>query len=95
MNQSLPRFLVAGRLTRDYIILPSGDTMLDVPGGNSLYAAIGVTLWESDPPPALIARVGEDYPQEWLDDFAQLGLDIRGVRELLLPVRRQGQQDPD
>jgi sugar/nucleoside kinase (ribokinase family) len=82
MNQSLPRFLVAGRLTRDYIILPSGDTMLDVPGGNALYAAIGVALWEPDPPPAMIARVGEDYPQEWLADFSQFRLDIRGVRVL-------------
>jgi sugar/nucleoside kinase (ribokinase family) len=54
--------------------------MLDVPGGNVLYAAVGVALWEGEPPPALIARVGEDYPQEWLNEFEQAGLDTRGVR---------------
>jgi sugar/nucleoside kinase (ribokinase family) len=30
----------------------------------------------------LLARVGEDYPQEWLDDFARRGFDVRGVRIL-------------
>jgi len=74
-----PRFLIAGRLTRDYVLFPSGETLLDVPGGNVLYAAVGLLLWEPDPPPGIIARVGEDYPQEWLDDFARRGLDTRGV----------------
>ena len=82
MNRSLPRFLVAGQLTRDYVILPSGETLLDVPGGNALYAAIGVALWENDPPPAIVARVGEDYPQDWLAQFERVGLDIHGVRVL-------------
>jgi sugar/nucleoside kinase (ribokinase family) len=82
MELPLPRFLVAGRLTRDYVILPSGDTLLDVPGGNVLYAAVGIALWENNPPPAIIARVGEDYPQEWLADFRRAGLDTRGVRVL-------------
>jgi hypothetical protein len=54
--------------------------LLDVPGGNALYAGIGLAIWEPDPPPALIARVGEDYPQEWLQDFSQIGLNTRGVK---------------
>ena len=82
MSSAVPRFLVAGRLTRDYIVFPSGKPLLDVPGGNALYAAIGLLLWEPDPPPAIIARVGEDYPQEWLDEFTHCGLDVRGVRVL-------------
>jgi len=82
----LPRFLIAGRLTRDYILLPSGEALLDVPGGNALYAAVGLAIWEPDPPPAIIARVGEDYPQTWLGDFSHKGLDVRGVRILPEPV---------
>jgi sugar/nucleoside kinase (ribokinase family) len=80
MDKALPRFLVAGQLTRDYILFPTGEAFLDTPGGNALYAAVGLAVWEPDPPPAIIARVGEDYPAEWLADFARHGLDMRGVK---------------
>ena len=63
-------------------LLASGKARLDVPGGNVLYAAVGVAIWEGEPPPAIVARVGEDYPQEWLTQFALRGLDTRGVRIL-------------
>ena len=82
MDRVLPRFLIVGQLTRDYIVFPSGEALLDVPGGNALYAAAGLAVWEPEPPPAIIARVGEDYPQEWLDDFARRGIDTRAVRVL-------------
>jgi sugar/nucleoside kinase (ribokinase family) len=77
-----PRFLIAGLLQREFILLPSGQALLDVPGGNMLYAGVGLALWEPAPPPGLVARVGEDYPQEWLEEFTRRGLDMRGVRVL-------------
>jgi sugar/nucleoside kinase (ribokinase family) len=82
MQSQTPRFLIAGQLRNEYIILPSDQALLDVPGGNVLYAAVGVAIWEPDPPPAVVARVGEDYPPEWLEEFARRGLDTRGVRVL-------------
>jgi sugar/nucleoside kinase (ribokinase family) len=82
MERSSPRYLFAGQLTREYIVFPSGEALLDVPGGNALYASIGLAVWEPQPPPGIIARVGEDYPQEWLENFARKGLDVRGVRVL-------------
>ena len=82
MQRTLPRYLIAGRLTRDYILFPSGEPLLDAPGGSALYAAVGLAVWEPEPSPAIIARVGEEYPQEWLADFARHGLDTRGVRVL-------------
>ncbi len=86
MTTTLPRFLVTGQLTRDYIILPDGEALIDVPGGNVLYAAVGVKIWEPDPPPAVIARVGNDYPIEWLDQFQNWGLNTGGIRTLSEPV---------
>jgi sugar/nucleoside kinase (ribokinase family) len=80
MERSVPRFLIAGKLTRDYIVFPSRAPLIDIPGGNALYAAVGLAIWEPQPPPAILARVGEDYPQEWLENFAAHGLDVRGVR---------------
>jgi sugar/nucleoside kinase (ribokinase family) len=82
MERATPLYLVLGRLTRDYVLLPSGDPLLDIPGGSALYAAVGLALWEPQPPPAIIARVGEDYPQEWLENFQQHGLNMQGVRVL-------------
>lgn len=82
MTQPIPRFILAGQLTREYVVLPSGQLLLDVPGGNVLYAAVGLSVWEPNPPPGIVARVGEDYPQEWLDVFERKGLDTRGVRIL-------------
>jgi len=82
MKFPMPRFLIAGNLTRDYIIFPSGETLLDVPRGNAIYAAVGLAVWEPEPPPAIIARAGEDYPQEWLDHFEDIGLNTEGIRIL-------------
>jgi len=82
MIASTPRYIITGQLRRDYAILPSGKVLLDVPGGNLIYAAAGLTLWEPEPPPGLVARVGEDYPQEWIDNFEKNGFDTRGIHVL-------------
>ena len=81
-ERSSPRFLIAGQLTRDFALFPNGRARLDVPGGNLLYAAAGLAVWEPDPPPGLIARVGKDYPQPWLADFQRRGFDTRGIHIL-------------
>lgn len=82
MESTSPRFLFIGELNRDYILLPDGKAFLDIPGGNVVSAAVGLALWEPEPPPAILARVGEDYPQEWLDDFKRRGLNTDGVKIL-------------
>jgi len=80
MERASPRYLVLGRLTRDYLLLPNGQPLLDVPGGSALYAAVGMAIWEPQPPPGIVARVGEDYPLSWLESFERSGLDARGVQ---------------
>jgi len=82
MENTSPRFIFTGKLLREYLILPSDRVLLDVPGGNVLYAAAGLLVWESLPPPGIVARVGEDYPRVWLEDFERRGLDVRGVNVL-------------
>jgi sugar/nucleoside kinase (ribokinase family) len=77
-----PIYLFAGRLQRDYYITAEKEPVLDTLGGNLPYAAVGLILWEPSPPPGLIARVGEDFPQEWLEEFNRRGIDTRGVTVL-------------
>lgn len=82
MQLDSPRYLIAGILRRTYCLLPDGRALLDVPGGNLLYTAAGIKLWEPETSPGLVARVGEDYPQAWIDRFERQGFDARGIRTL-------------
>ena len=74
------KFVLAGRLRRDYFLPATGRPLIDVPGGSLLYAASGLTVWEKGT--GLLARVGEDYPHDWLKDFNHHGWDTRGVHIL-------------
>lgn len=78
-----PTFVIAGKLNREYIIPPSGEPLLDSPGGNLLYAAGGLALWDTNA--GLIGRVGEDYPHQWLRNLEERGFDTRGIRVLREP----------
>ncbi len=72
-----------GRLQREYLITPDGKVYVDQPGGNLLYAAGGAALWLADDEViGLVARVGEDYPRKWLDEFKQFGFNIEGIKIL-------------
>lgn len=75
-----PRFIVAGLLRREYLLPPVGHPLLDAPGGNLLYAAGGLRIWETGI--GLLGRVGEDYPFQWRRDFETRGFDIQGLKIL-------------
>ncbi len=79
-DTSIPhiRFLVTGKLARQYLILPSGEVLEDVLGGSAVYSAAGVGLWEKGV--GIIARVGADFPETWLEKIDRSGIDRRGVR---------------
>lgn len=63
-----------------FLLPPSGQPRLDTPGGNLLYAAAGLRLWEDEI--GLISRVGEDYPRSWIDSFKKHGFDTQGINIL-------------
>mgnify|MGYP001500438197 CR=1 FL=1 len=73
-----PSFILVGKLTRDYLLPPVGQPLLDSPGGSLLYAAGGLGVWDAHP--GLVGRVGESYPRQWLKDFEKRGWDITGIR---------------
>lgn len=74
-----PKNIFVGQLRREYFITADDKPVLDVPGGNALYATVGYKLWETDLIPGLLARVGENYPLPWLDDFAERKINTEGV----------------
>ena len=77
---SFPRFVIAGRLNRDFILPISGEPGIDVLGGNLVYAAAGLRLWGESA--GLLARVGKNYPQEWLGRIKTEGFDTSGIKVL-------------
>ena len=81
-DQNYPAFLFAGRLQRDYLLPEQGRPQVDIPGGGLLYAAAGLGVWEADEKVGLLARAGEDYPEEWLRWFKSHGWDTRGIHVL-------------
>jgi hypothetical protein len=82
MLSDTPRYICAGVLRRQYSLLPNNRAILDAPGGNLLYAASGIKVWDPDTAPGLIARVGEDYPRVWINRFQERKMDVRGIKVL-------------
>ncbi len=88
MSRELPQLLFVGHMQPDYLIGPKGDVYLDQPGGDAAYAAVGARVWSHEPL-AIISRVTEDYPQEWLRTYESFGIDCQGVRVVVgLPASR-------
>lgn len=73
-----------GRLQRDFILPFEGKPQLNVLGGNLPYAAAGYALWGGKA--GLVARVNRDFPQAWLDQLRQAGIDTGGIRTVDEPL---------
>ena len=73
-------YVIAGRVTRDFILPSVGQPHLDAPGGSALYTAGGLLVW--DKAAGILARVGEDYPRPWLKEIRSRDLDIEGIQIL-------------
>ncbi len=82
LQSALPRYIFIGQLQREFTILSDGRILLDQPGGNLIYAAVGLAVWEPEPPPGLVTRVGEDFPSEWIKEFNHKGFNTQGIRIL-------------
>ena len=74
-----PRDVFVGEFRREYSLADDEGWIQDAPGGNALYAAAGYLVWEEDHVPGILTRVGEDFPQTWLEDFSSRGINVDGV----------------
>jgi sugar/nucleoside kinase (ribokinase family)/fructoselysine-6-P-deglycase FrlB-like protein len=83
---TLPRVIVVGNLTIDDVVLPDGTTQMSSVGGNSLYAALGVRLWQ--PRVGLVTRRGEDFPRDLDTLLHSLGVATGGIVDIPGPTVR-------
>ena len=73
-----PSFILVGRFAREYILPAEGRPLLDAPGGDLLYAAGGLAVWDTRL--GMVGRVGEDAPRAWLEELEKRGFDVEGIR---------------
>jgi ribokinase len=76
-------YYTIGGFTLDDTVLPTGEIEWKAPGGNALYSAIGAKIW--DVPVGIITPIGEDYPQEYIDEIERQGFDVSGVCRIPYP----------
>src|SRR5256884_6710284 len=81
-----PRLIVVGNLTIDDVVLPDGTTQMASVGGNSLYTALGVRLWQSSV--GIVTRCGEDFPHDLPAMLNALGIAAEGVVDIPGPTVR-------
>lgn len=82
------RYGVIGAFTIDNVINAEGEVAPRQCGGNAIYSAVGARLWSDRI--GIVARVGEDYPTEWVRRLEDAGFDVAGVRPVPGPHRMQG-----
>lgn len=68
--------LIVGSIALDTVETPFGREV-DVLGGAATYAALAASLFA---PVRVVAVVGQDFPQGYLDLLASRGVDLQGVR---------------
>jgi len=78
-NNPFPRDVFVGEFQREFSLSADDQWLLDVPGGNALYASAGYLVWEEEESPGILTRVGEDFPQAWLEDFSNQRINVDGV----------------
>jgi sugar/nucleoside kinase (ribokinase family) len=79
---NVPKLIAVGGITVDYVRTRAGLAGPNL-GGNALYAAVGGWLVGSHP--AVLANVGEDFPDGLLKDIGSLGFDMNLVGRVAGP----------
>ncbi len=79
--------VVVGHLTLDDIVLDSGETAMETPGGDALYASLGVRMWGVRP--HLIAAIPDQYPHQIIKEIVEEGVNTQFVQSTIGPGVRQ------
>jgi sugar/nucleoside kinase (ribokinase family) len=82
-------FLAIGNMSIDDLVFADGTTRWCMPGGNAIYAALGMALWGARP--AVLALYGPDYPTAELADR----VDLSSSRAVPRTLRNWGLYEED
>lgn len=77
MGAQTPNICIIGHLSIDKILLPTRSTPFTVLGGSAAYTSFATKRLGANP--AVISRVGNDFPEAYLWWLSQEGIDISGI----------------
>ena len=83
MKDSLVQTIIIGDIQRETIINLAGNIYLDQPGGSLIYSSLAYRFWSEGP--GLVARIGENTPEEFLSPLEKIGMNIKGIHRINLP----------
>ncbi|HZZ60662.1 MAG TPA: carbohydrate kinase family protein [Roseiarcus sp.] len=83
------RFFAFGNVTIDDLVFADGSTMWRIPGGNSIYSALGMAVWGERP--EVVAPMGPDYPAAKLKER----IDLSRCRTITRTLRNWGLYEED
>ena len=78
-------YVVVGGVSIDHVVNTQGERMTSQVGGNAVYGSAGVRLWTGPGKIGIVARMGTDYPREWIQEIQDAGIDTQGVRSVDKP----------
>lgn len=84
MRDAATDFAVFGSLCQEFGITPDGQARPRALGGDAIYAAVGARVWSDSV--GIVSRVGDNFPQVWLDEIARRKISTQGVRVLPEPT---------
>jgi len=74
------QYFTSGGMRIDYVITADRQVHLREMGGNAIYSAAGARIWGVEP--GILSRVGENYPEGWLERLERAGIRTAGIREV-------------
>ena len=77
-------FLTVGNFNIDNTVSADGLLSLRKLGGNAVYSAIGAHVWSGDV--GILSVIPTNFPQKWLDELQNAGIDLSGIRQAPPPV---------
>jgi len=77
------KYITIGGITIDDTVIHSRMSVVEAPGGNSIYSALGARLWSGGV--GVVSCIGPDYPPPFLDSLRASGLDLRGLKQVSCP----------
>ncbi len=86
-GNSYSPYTIIGKLTQDFILSPEGKAINNIPGGSLLYTAIGMSPWEKNP--GLVARVGKNFPEEFIQKLRKYHYSINGIKRIALDIEHR------
>ena len=79
----MSELLVLGNITIDDVVTADGTISPTQLGGNGVYAAAGVRLW--DHAVSLVGVIGNDFPPHLLGMLEDAGINVAGVHKIEMP----------